>query len=408
VAGTEVTATILLPAYNEEDALPSVLADLAGVIQEGWEILVVDDGSSDRTAEIASAHKGCRLVRHGTNLGKGAAMQTGFAYARGERVVVMDADATYPASAVPRILALLEENDLVRCVRERGKDDMPAVNRLGNKVFDRLLSAAHGLEGVDQLSGLYGIRRDVYLRLNIESQGFDVEAELWVKAHANKLTATSFPIAYQTRLGDKKLRPVRDGFRILSRMIVLLIIYNPLRVFVLPGVVILSLSLGGAIALSGGTVQTPYFGLAVNSFIVVALGTLAGLQLVIFGIAAALFGVEVGYHPPGWLVALSSRRVRLSFATGGAVVALGAGIEAAVLIGGWLLRGTGAFDQTRSVVLSCTLFVFGLEVFAAALFLSIFAGRLQHMRNLERLNVIDLGEVDPAAPEELGATPAGR
>ena len=407
MAGNAVTATILLPAYNEEDALPSVLADLAGVVHDDWEILVVDDGSTDRTAEIAAAHS-CRLVRHGTNLGKGAAMQTGFAYARGERVVVMDADATYPASAIPRILALLEDNNLVRCVRERGKDDMPAVNRIGNKVFDRLLSAAHGLEGVDQLSGLYGIRRDVYLRLNIESQGFDVEAELWVKAHANKLKATSFPIAYQPRLGDKKLRPVRDGFRILSRMIVLLIIYNPLRVFVLPGVVILCLSLGGAIALSGGTVETPYFGLAVNSFIVAALGTLAGLQLVIFGIAAALFGVEVGYRPPGWLVALSSRRVRLSFAAGGALVAAGAGVEAAVLIGGWLLRGAGAFDQTRTVVLSCTAFVFGLEVFAAALFLSIFAGRLQQRRNLERLNVIDLAEVDPGEPAELGATPAGR
>ena len=61
----------------------------------------------------------------------------------------------------------------------------------------------------DQSYVLYGIRRDAYLRLNIESQGFDVEAELWVKAHANKLKATSFPIAYQPRLGDKKLRPVR-------------------------------------------------------------------------------------------------------------------------------------------------------------------------------------------------------
>jgi hypothetical protein len=402
-----ITATILLPAYNEEDALPRVLVDLAAVAEETWEILVVDDGSTDRTAEIAGRHR-CRLVRHETNLGKGAAMQTGFAYARGERVVVMDADATYPASAVPRILAMLEDNDLVRCVRERGKADMPTINRIGNKVFDRMLSLAHGLDGVDQLSGLYGIRRDVYLRLNIESQGFDVEAELWVKAHANGLRSSSFPIAYQPRLGDKKLRPVRDGFRILSRVIVLLIIYNPLRVFVVPGVVILTVSLGGAIALSRGTVQTPYFGLAVNSFIVAALGTLAGLQLVIFGIAAALFGVEVGYRPPSWLVALSSRRVRLSFATGGALVAVGAGIEAAVLIGGWLLRGAGAFDQTRSVVLSCTLFVFGLEVFAAALFLSIFAGRLQHRRNLERLNVIDLAEVVGPSTEELGSTPAGR
>ena len=335
---TGVKATVLLPAYNEQEALPQVLSDLQAVLDERSEILVVDDGSTDATSKVASGYR-CRVIRHDGNYGKGAAIQTGLAYARGEHLVIMDADATYPASAVPRILALLESHDLVRCVRERGNDEMPGVNRLGNQIFDRLLSFAHGLEGVDQLSGLYGIRRDVLLRLNLESQGFDVEAELWVKAHANGLRAAGFPIRYQPRIGEKKLRPLRDGLRILSRVLVLLIIYNPLRVFVIPGLGVLGISLAGAVALSGGTVETPYFGLALHSFIVAALGTLAGMQLVIFGLAAALFGVEVGYHPPGWLVALSSRRVRLTAAGLGAAITLACSGELAYLVGQWIGRG---------------------------------------------------------------------
>jgi hypothetical protein len=401
VADTLVKATILLPAYNEEEALPQVLAELQDVLDESSEILVVDDGSSDRTSEVASGFR-CRVVRHDTNYGKGAAVQTGVAYARGESIVIMDADATYPSSAVPRIVELLQTHDLVRCVRERGKDEMPGVNRLGNQLFDRLLSFAHGLEGVDQLSGLYGIRRDVLLRLNLESQGFDIEAELWVKAHANGLRSTSFPIRYQPRVGEKKLRPVRDGLRILSRVLVLVIIYNPLRVFVLPGLGVLVVSLVGAVVLSGGTVQTPYFGLALHSFIVAALGTLAGMQLVIFGLAAALFGVEVGYRPPGWLVALSSRRIRLSFAAFGFAVAAASAVELGLLVSRWLANGAGAFAETRSLVLSCTFLVFGLEVFAAAVFLSIFAGRLQRLRNRERLTVTVLHD-EPVAPAPLGA-----
>jgi hypothetical protein len=282
---------------------------------------------------------------------------------------------------------------------------MPAVNRLGNQLFDRLLSFAHGLEGADQLSGLYGIRLDALRRLNLESQGFDIEAELWVKAHANRLRATSFPVRYQERLGEKKLRPVRDGFRILGRVVVLLIIYNPLGVFVVPGALVLVVSLVGAVSLSGGPVQTPYFGLAVHSFIVAALGTLAGLQLVIFGIAAALFGVEVGYRPPAWLVGLSSRRFRLGTAAAGALLAAGSAVVLGVIIGSWLSRGAGAFDDTRGLVLSCTLLVFGLQIFAAAMFLSIFAGRLQRLRNEERLRVTVVRDEQPRPTSPIGAAP---
>ena len=116
-----------------------------------------------------------------------------------------------------------------------------------------------------------------------------------------------FPIYYLPRVGEKKLSPWRDGFRILGRVIVLLLIYNPWVSFIIPGLLLMAVSVGGAIWLSQGDVETSYFGLSIHSFIVAALGVLAAFQLTVFGVAAALYGVEAGKQPPPWLLRLTSQ-----------------------------------------------------------------------------------------------------
>ena len=165
-----VTATVILPAYNEAEALPEVLMSLLAVLDDRCEVIVVDDGSTDDTAAIASRYR-CRLVRHQQNSGKGAAVRTGLREARGRFVIVMDADNTYPADAVPRMIALSEEYDFVRGVRLEGKANMPLVNRLGNRLFDYALRTIHGLQGADHLSGLYGLRREALEAMNFTADG---------------------------------------------------------------------------------------------------------------------------------------------------------------------------------------------------------------------------------------------
>jgi hypothetical protein len=372
----DIPITIILPAHNEAAALPTVLADLQAVLSGIHEIIVVDDGSTDETAQVARAYR-CRLVRHKARRGKGAAIRTGIAQAQGRHLIVMDADATYPASAIPRIIELLAEHDLVRCSRERGSENMPLVNRAGNWIFNQLLKGVHGLVGQDHLSGLYGLRRDAARTLDLQSDGFDIEAEIAIKAQARQMRVATFPIVYQPRLGEKKLRPWSDGLAILGRILALVLLFNPMMTFVLPGVVFMLLALASALVLQRGPVVTPYFGLSIHSFIVVTLGVLAAFQLAVFGIAAALYGVEAGYRPPRWLILASSRSLRLGVALVGFGMALAAALYVVWLIVGWFQSGAGAFEDTRTIVLASTIMVWGLQILSAALFLSIFSGRLQ-------------------------------
>src|SRR5690348_5661762 len=106
-----VTTTVVLPAFNEAAALPGVLKELEDQLPGDYEVLVVDDGSTDDTAEVAERGP-CRLVRHKTNRGKGVAIRTGIAEASGENVVIMDADATYPVTAIEHLVEHLADHDL--------------------------------------------------------------------------------------------------------------------------------------------------------------------------------------------------------------------------------------------------------------------------------------------------------
>jgi GT2 family glycosyltransferase len=371
-----IHTTVVLPAYNEGAALPHVLSELDESLDQSYEVLVVDDGSTDDTAEVAERHP-CRLVRHSSNRGKGVAIRTGIAEAQGENVVIMDADATYPVPAIAEMVGLLDDNDLVRGIRQSDQENMPLVNRFGNWLFNKLLAISHGLEGSDHLSGLYGMRRSAALRLGTEATGFDIETEIGIKARARGLKVATVPISYLPRVGEKKLSPWRDGFRILGRVIVLLLIYNPWITFIVPGLLLMAVSVSGAILLSSGPVETPYFGLSIHSFIVAALGVLAAFQLTIFGVAAALYGVEAGQQPPRWLLRLISTRFRVAVASLGLVMMLVSLAKLIQLTVQW--AGNDPFTDTRALVLATTFLVLGLQIISATLFISIFSGRIRSL-----------------------------
>ena len=376
-AGTGVIrTTVVLPAYNEGAALPHVLTELGEYLDQSYEVVVVDDGSTDDTAAVAERYP-VRLIKHKSNSGKGVAIRTGISEARGENVVIMDADATYPVPAIKEMVDLLDENDLVRGIRESEPESMPLVNRFGNWLFNKLLAISHGLEGADQLTGLYAIRRSEAERLGTEARGFDIETEIGIKAKARGLREAEIPISYLPRVGEKKLSPWKDGLRILGRVIVLLLIYNPTVTFIVPGLTLMAVSIAGAILLSSGPITTSYLGLNIHSFIVAALGVLAAFQLTIFGVAAALYGVEAGKPPPRWLLRIISVRFRLGVAALGALLMVGSFAKLVQLTIQW--AGNNVFTDTRALVLSTSFLVLGLQMLSAALFISIFSGRISRL-----------------------------
>jgi glycosyltransferase involved in cell wall biosynthesis len=377
-----IHTTIILPAYNEEPALPTVLEDIFAHVDHDYEIIIVDDGSTDNTAQVVNQYP-CRLIQHETNQGKGAAVRTGIKQALGKYIIVMDADATYPACAIPELVNLLTDYDLVRCVRQEGIENMPRLNQVGNRIFGWLMTGS-GLQAEDQLSGLYGLHRDMLQKMNLESDGFDLEAEISIKARVHQLSVTTLPIKYQPRLGEKKLHAWKDGLNIFERILFLVLVYNPVKVFIIPGLTFTMIALIGAWFLRGKGIVTPYFGLGIHSFILATLGILAGLQLIIFGIAAALYGLEAGYKPRRWLIFISSRPVRMGISLIGFLLFF-IGLVGMVVLGfEWFLQGRGAFTNTRGLVLIAVVLVLGLQLLSASLFVSIFSGRISKVRDFSR------------------------
>lgn len=211
-------AVVIVPAYNEEAGLAAVLRDLRPLRDEGLEVVVVDDGSTDRTALVGEA-AGFRVIRRARNGGKGAAIRSGLAQVRAEKVITIDADGTYPIAAIMPMLRLLDDYDIVLGARNVGRGNIPFMNRLGNTALRLAIRAVSGFGATDPLTGLYGIRREHLDAMELRSDGFGIEAEIAMKSARLGLRHIDYPIGYAERIGRSKLNPIRDG-SVIARTIV--------------------------------------------------------------------------------------------------------------------------------------------------------------------------------------------
>jgi glycosyltransferase involved in cell wall biosynthesis len=219
---SEIIATIVIPAYNEEKGLRVVLERLFRAVDGQCEVLVVDDGSHDTTSNVARGFR-CGVIRHERNRGKGEAMKTGIRHARGDYVIFIDADGTYPTEVIPQMAEALAFSDVVYCSRARGRDNIPRLNRLGNAFFQNVLKYVYGFEACDYSTGLYGIRKRHLQKMRIDSRGFAIEPEIAIKASRMKLKMHDIPIQYQPRIGKPKLCSFSAGFEHLKTVFRLLL-----------------------------------------------------------------------------------------------------------------------------------------------------------------------------------------
>jgi hypothetical protein len=313
----------------------------------------------------------------------------------------MDADNTYPANTIPRMIELGAHYDFVRCIRTSGIVNMPPINRLGNRLFDWMLKVVYGLEGADHLSGLYGLRRAALQDLCITADRFDLEVEIGIKARAHRLRTAVLPIDYGERLGEKKLCAYRDGWAILHRVLSLSLLYNPGLAFVVPGLLMSVLTALLMIVLVVHPIAARPARVSDDHLMFAVLGSTVAFQLVVFGVVAGLYGVERGAAPRRWALALGQRGVRrAAILVGTASLVVGA-VKSLVLLGGWLVSGGRDFPAVGAAAASGALLLCGMEVTLAALFVSIFAGHLlpQTPRAAERRTIERAAErqtIEPA------------
>jgi hypothetical protein len=374
-----VEVSIVIPCLNEAATIAEcILAAQEGlaVLEVDGEVLVADNGSTDGSIEIAEA-LGARVVRV-EQRGYGAALLGGIARARGEFVIMGDADATYDFRAIgPFVERLRAGYDLVMGNRFSGGVEpgaMPWLNRrIGNPVLSGIGRLFFRSPLGDFHCGLRGFRRDTVLALDLQTTGMEFASELVVKATLADLPMTEVPTTLSRGTQGRRphLRPWRDGWRHLR----FLLLYSPNWLFLYPGIVLMALGAVATLWLLPGPRTVGGVTFDVQTLLFAAMTIVIGFQAVLFSVLAKVFAWQEGLVPVG-------DRFRRLFDVVNLEVGLGVGI-ALVVVGlagsvyafvRWSVVSFGDLDPShtlRIVIPSLTAFILGAQITLASFFLSL-------------------------------------
>jgi glycosyltransferase involved in cell wall biosynthesis len=367
----QVLVSVVIPCLNEEENIEACVRraseamDAAGI---SGEVIVADNDSEDRSAELAAA-AGARVV-HEPRRGYGSAYLAGFAAARGEYIVMGDADLTYDFDEIPRFVEKLNEGaQLVMGDRMKNihPGAMPWHHRyLGNPVLTSILNLFFRTGVSDAHCGMRALRRDVLPVLDLRTTGMEFASEMVIRASKENLRISEFPIEYHPRGGESKLSSWRDGWRHLR----FLLVHSPTHLFILPGA---AMSLLGALISVLVLSQVNIFGRAwdLHTMIAGSLLTIVGAQVVALGLAAHAYGKYFMGEKDPWFDRMRDRfTLEHGLLLGGGIALIGF-VIGAVIVGEWVSRGGGALSEQRMAIAAATLLIVGIQIFFSSFLLSI-------------------------------------
>ena len=394
----EPQISVVIPCLDEEEAVGNVVDQaLDGIRRSGrsGEVIVVDNGSSDASAEVAAAH-GARVVSE-PRRGYGRAYLAGLAAARGEFIVMGDADETYPLQELGPFVDRLEAgDDLVIGSRFKGTihgDAMPRLNRfVGNPILTGMLNLLFGVKVSDAHCGMRALRRDAVPLLDLHSTGLEFATEMVFKAYRRSLRVSELPIDYFPRTGESKLNRFGDAWRHVRFML----LYSPGWLYLVPGSVLLLLGIAGMLVLASGPVDVFGRSWQIHTMLWCVALTLIGAQVIQLGVFARTYArVRIGERDP--LLDRIGRGLRLEHGllAGGALFALAVAGLAAVAIE-WAADGFGALGRTYETALLVTVLGLGLQIVFGAFFLALLTMPLAE--RLEQRQPAAEPEREPALP----------
>jgi glycosyltransferase involved in cell wall biosynthesis len=369
--------SVVIPCLNEEEAVGKVVDQaLEGIRRSGrtGEVIVVDNASIDRSADVAAEH-GATVVRE-ERPGYGSAYLAGLAVAQGDFIVMGDADETYPMQDLaPFVERLAEGDDLVMGSRFEGTihgEAMPWLNRhVGNPILTGLLNILFGVKISDAHCGMRAVRRDALPTLDLHSTGMEFASEMVFKAFRRELRVSEIPIDYYPRVGESKLNRFGDAWRHVKFML----LYSPSWLYFVPGLALLVLGILGALALAAGPVTFLGRTWQIHSLFLCMFAILLGMQVVQLGIFARAFAAAHLGETDRFVERAHDRlRLEHGLAAGGLLLLAGVVTLLAIFVS-WAISGFGELSHEHATAIGFTLVALGVQVILGSFFLSLLTMR---------------------------------
>jgi glycosyltransferase involved in cell wall biosynthesis len=363
--------SVVIPCLNEEANIERCVREALDALASSGlsgEVLVVDNASEDRSAELAAA-AGARVIREARR-GYGSAYLAGFAAARGSYIVMADADLTYDFGEIPTFVAKL--NDGAQLVMGNRMDNikpgaMPWLHRyIGNPVLTGLLNLFFRTGVRDAHCGMRALRADVLDTLDLRTTGMEFASEMVIRASKEHLRISEVDIEYHPRGGESKLSSFRDGWRHLR----FLLVHSPTYLFILPGALLGAL---GTLISITVLANVDILGRSWNIHALIggALFTIIGTQVLGLGLCAHAYGTYFMGEKDAWFDAMRARfRLEHGLALGGTIIVAGF-VTALVIVIDWIEHGFGKLGLNDVAVVAFELLVVGLQIFFSSFLLSI-------------------------------------
>ena len=228
--------SIIVPAYNEEKIIEQTIQSLKRELNRldlNYEIIVVNDGSTDKTKEILEKIENIKIINHPENKGYGAALKTGIKNSKHGWILIIDADKTYPVEAISGLIAHAPNYDMIVGARIGKKAKIPLIRKPAKWILNQLANYLSENKIPDLNSGLRIIRKPLIEKfIHILPNGFSFTTTITIAALTNSYTVKYIPISYSKRVGKSKFRPIRDTLNFFQLIIRTVLYFNPLKIFI--------------------------------------------------------------------------------------------------------------------------------------------------------------------------------
>jgi hypothetical protein len=370
----EPKLSVVIPTLNEQegvarciDAIKSAIVRLGTTTE-----IIVSDSSTDRTPQIAR-ESGARVVEPDKE-GYGYAYRYAFEQARGDYIVMGDADCTYDFESIPRLLTLIRDGEADIAIGSRLKGEieegaMPALHQyVGNPLLTMFLNLFYDAGVSDAHSGFRAFSRDAFETMHLQSDGMEFASEMVMDATARDMTIEEVPITYHERAGDETLDSFRDGWRHVKFMLV----NAPTYLFTSPAMLFVGLGLSGmATSVVGMSIDGVSFG--IHTLIAASLLTIVGVNIASLSVFSGVAADPIKSPPDpvvGWVK--DNFQLEHGIGVGAAIGGLGAAYVATMFVR-WVASGFSALPFVVWNMVAFTAIVVGVQLVFQSFFVSLVA-----------------------------------